>query len=142
MTFEPSSKYRSAARLLRSLLWPNLSRTIFVDARGVPRERIRVSVRGATVEITTVGECLRQLQAHYQMPFNVDLRASRVRVQDGVLRLDLIGGKTSQAGMLPVRSCGPRLLPDRLHIVQQLKEKGGRWLKSRSVLHGLGNLSH
>jgi hypothetical protein len=45
-----------------------------VDVRGVPQEQLRVMVHGRRVSVTTSGECVRAVNATYELPATVDAK--------------------------------------------------------------------
>lgn len=118
-------------------------RVINLNVYGVPREQLRVSVVHRMVHVTTAGECLRQVNATFLMPFHVDVRASRARIDHRVLTLELAAASAPQEGTLSIRADG-RQLPGLVHTLVRRAKNILRCFtrRRRTVLRGLENLAH
>ena len=63
--------------------------TVTLDMPGVPREQVTIDVDGAIVRVQTVADAPRQYKAAYELPQEIDVEATRAKLENGVLTLTL-----------------------------------------------------
>jgi len=63
--------------------------TVSIDLPGVAREELSVDIEGAVVRIQTRAEAQRQFKAAYELPQEIDVEATKARLENGVLTLTL-----------------------------------------------------
>ncbi|WBY01458.1 Hsp20/alpha crystallin family protein [Ramlibacter tataouinensis] len=60
-----------------------------LDLPGVAREDLSISIEGAVVRIETRPEAPRRYKAAYELPQEIDVAATRAKLENGVLTLTL-----------------------------------------------------
>jgi HSP20 family protein len=63
--------------------------TVTLDAPGVAREDLSISIEGAIVRIETKAQAKRHYKAAYELPQEIDVEATTARLENGVLTLTL-----------------------------------------------------
>ncbi len=64
--------------------------TVTLDLPGVAREDLSIAIEGAVVRIATKAEAPRQYKAAYELPQEIDVDATRAKLENGVLTLTLV----------------------------------------------------
>ena len=63
--------------------------TVSLDVPGVTREQLSIDVDGAVVRVQTAQDAPRQYKAAYELPADIDAKATSARLENGVLTLTL-----------------------------------------------------
>jgi HSP20 family molecular chaperone IbpA len=63
--------------------------TVTLDAPGIAKEELAISIEGNIVRLETKPEAKRQLKAAYELPQEIDVDATTAKLENGVLSLVL-----------------------------------------------------
>ncbi|HEX7888262.1 MAG TPA: Hsp20/alpha crystallin family protein [Ramlibacter sp.] len=63
--------------------------TVTLDVPGVSREQLTIDVDGTVVRVATTQDAVRQYQAAYELPAEIDAEATSAKLENGVLTLTL-----------------------------------------------------
>lgn len=63
--------------------------TVTLDAPGIAKDELSISIEGNIVRLETKPQARRQLKAAYELPQEIDVDATTARLENGVLSLVL-----------------------------------------------------
>ncbi len=63
--------------------------TLTLDVPGIAKEQLTIAIEGHHVRVSTVEDAPRRYQAVYELPIEIDSAASRAKLANGVLTLNL-----------------------------------------------------